>query len=195
MNESSNLNVDSFINFCNRLSKFEQAAITELSTHVKTRTFPKGTYLLKRGEVCKYLFFLEEGLAKTFFYKDDKEFIMKFFPENTMFTVLDSYLMQRPSNFMIIALEDTTVTFIDHIIMEQLCKNHHSVETFFRKLVSLASLNMMKRISEMLEENATQRYKHFLSDNSQLLQRVSLGDLASYLGITQVSLSRIRAKK
>ncbi|OPZ15087.1 MAG: hypothetical protein BWZ05_02293 [Bacteroidetes bacterium ADurb.BinA245] len=53
----------------------------------------------------------------------------------------------------------------------------------------------MKRISEMLEENATERYNHFLQDNGFLLQRISLGDLANYLGITQVSLSRIRASK
>ena len=54
---------------------------------------------------------------------------------------------------------------------------------------------MMKRISEMLEENGTEHYIKFVEENNQLLQRISLGDLASYLGITQVSLSRIRAKK
>ena len=79
--------------------------------------------------------------------------------------------------------------------MEKLCLKHHSIETFFRKLVSMAVVNMMKRISEMLEENASTRYAHFIKDNGHLLQRISLGDLASYLGITQVSLSRIRSQK
>ena len=54
---------------------------------------------------------------------------------------------------------------------------------------------MMGRISEMLEENATERYNHFVTHNSDLLPRISLGELAGYLGITQVSLSRIRAQK
>ena len=54
---------------------------------------------------------------------------------------------------------------------------------------------MMKRISELLEDNATERYADFVREHPQLLQRISLGDLASYLGITQVSLSRIRAAK
>jgi len=54
-------------------------------------------------------------------------------------------------------------------------------------------MNMMERVSEMLEENAGERYAHFLALNSRLVNRISLGDLASYLGITQVSLSRIRA--
>ena len=69
------------------------------------------------------------------------------------------------------------------------------METFFRKLASLAATKMTRRISEMLEENATERYNLFVKENNQILQRISLGDLASYLGITQQSLSRIRAKK
>ena len=57
----------------------------------------------------------------------------------------------------------------------------------------MASVNMMARIGEILEEQASARYENFLKENPLLLQRVSLRDLASYLGITQVSLSRIRA--
>ena len=69
------------------------------------------------------------------------------------------------------------------------------METFLRKLVSVAATKMTKRIREMLEENAGKRYKQFVKENKAILQRISLGDLASYLGITQQSLSRIRAKK
>ena len=112
-----------------------------------------------------------------------------------MFTVLDSYITQQPSTYSIKALEATEVSYVEQKEMERLCLKHHCIETFFRKLVSMAVVNMMKRISEMLEENATSRYAHFIKDRGYLLQRISLGDLASYLGITQVSLSRIRSQK
>jgi CRP-like cAMP-binding protein len=112
-----------------------------------------------------------------------------------MFTVLDSSLTQTPSTYTILALEQTTVTYISEAELDGLCKNHHCIETFFRKLVSFALLKIMKIISEMLEENGTQQYNNFVNENSQLLQQISLGDLASYLSMTQVSLSRIRAKK
>ena len=184
-----------FIQFVNRLSPLTTAATDDLLNRLTTKTFSKGDYLLENGRVCKHVYFIDKGLTKTFFYNDGKEFIMRFFPENMMFTVLDSYVTQTPSNFMIMALEPTTVTYILHNHLEELCAKHHCMETFFRKLVSFASLNMMKRISEMLEENATERYTHFIKENSPLLQRISLGDLACYLGITQVSLSRIRAKQ
>lgn len=143
-----------FIQYCNQLSKLEKEAADELSNKIKSRTYQKGEYLLKEGNICKYLFFIDSGLVKTFFYKNDKEFIMQFFPENVMFTVLDSYVNQTPSSYMIIALETTSVTYIHYHQMEELCKKYHCIETFFRKLISLATVNMMKRISEMLEENA-----------------------------------------
>ena len=189
------LTVVDFVQFSNRLSLLNKEATNDLLNQLKAKTFQKGDYLLENGRVCKHIYFIDKGLVKTFFYNDGKEFIMRFFPENIMFTVLDSYLTQTPSKFMIMALEPTTVTYILHDHLEELCAKHHCIETFFRKLVSFAALNMMKRISEMLEENATERYTHFIHENHSLLQRISLGDLACYLGITQVSLSRIRAKK
>lgn len=184
-----------FLQFCNQFSPLDKVAKDELFNNLKTKTIKKGEYLLKTGEVCKHLFFINEGLTKLFFIKDGKEFIGIFGIENRLFSAFESYLTQTPSNFMLIALEQTTVTLISFEEMEKLCKKHHCMETFFRKLVSIAATKMTRRIREMLEDNATKRYKQFVEENNTILQRISLGDLASYLGITQQSLSRIRAKK
>jgi CRP-like cAMP-binding protein len=184
-----------FLQYCNKFSPLDQQAKDELFANLRMKTVYKGELLLKIDEVCRHLYFVNEGLTKTFFNKDGKEFIMRFFSENVLFTNFESYVPQTPSKFMIMALEPTTVTLIRHEDMEMLCNKHHCVETFFRKLVSIAALKMVKRISEMLEENATERYNQFVADNGQIMQRISLGDLASYLGITQQSLSRIRNKK
>jgi CRP-like cAMP-binding protein len=182
-----------FLQFCNQFSPLTEEATDELFKNVKTKTLKKGDYLLKTGEVCRHLFFINEGLAKLFFMKDGKEFINIFGIENRLFSAFESYLTQTPSNFMLMALEPTTVTLISYEEMEKLCKKHHCMETFFRKLVSIAATKMTRRISEMLEENATKRYNQFVKENKAIVQRISLGDLASYLGITQQSLSRIRA--
>jgi CRP-like cAMP-binding protein len=187
--------MNGFVKACNELSPLDEPALSDLIAVLKTLTLSKGEYLLEPGEICGQLFFIETGLAKFGFKREEKEFIMRFFPESSLCTDLESYLRQSPSTFSIVALEPLTVIYIDHADMEALCIKHHSIETFFRKLVSLASLNMMKRISEMLEENARERYNNFVRDNGLLLQRITLGDLAHYLGITQVSVSRIRAIK
>jgi CRP-like cAMP-binding protein len=187
--------MSNFIQFVNNLSPLTEVAANDLSNLLKTRMYNKGDHLLKSGSVCQNLYFVDSGLTKTYFNREDKEFIMRFFPEQAMFTVLDSFIIQIPSTYAVMALEPTTVTYLTKADIDSLCKSHHCIETFFRKLVSFASVNMMKRISEMLEEKGTERYNHFVSENNLLMQRISLGDLANYLGITQVSLSRIRARR
>ena len=183
-----------FIDYCTQRTKLDENAISDLSAAIHTKSFQKRGQLLQEERVCRTLFFIDEGLTKTSSMKDGKEFIMRFFPEGEMFTVLDSYLSDKPSNFIVTALEPTVVTYIYKQEMEILCQKHHCIEHFFRKLLSYATLNMMKRINEMLEDDATQRYENFVRENPRLMQRISLGDLASYLGITQVSLSRIRGR-
>lgn len=184
-----------FQKFCKTFSEIDAEAEKELFNDLTIKHFKKGEAIVKKGQICKHLFFLNEGLAKICFVKDDKEFVMRFFSENRLFTVFDSYLTQTPSEFMLVALEPTTVTMISYDKMEALCKKHHCMETFFRKLVAITPVRMMKRISEMLEENATSRYNIFVKEYKPILQRISLGDVANYLGITQQSLSRIRTKK
>ncbi|HWZ22539.1 MAG TPA: Crp/Fnr family transcriptional regulator [Cytophagaceae bacterium] len=184
-----------FQHFCHHFSPLDKEAANELFKDVKTKSFKKGEYIVKSGQVCKHLFFLNEGLVKICFVKEDKQFVMRFFSEQRLFTVFDSYLTQMPSEFMLVALEPTIVTMVSYEKMEVLCKKYHCMETFFRKLVSITPVRMMKRISEMLEENAAERYTLFVKEYSSILQRISLGDIANYLGITQQSLSRIRSKK
>ena len=187
--------MNDYLQYFNQLSKLDEIAANDVLQDSRIKTFKKGEYLLNAGEVCRYLFFINEGLTKSFFYKEDKEFIMRFFQEKLMFSVFDSFLTMKPSKYAIMALEKTTVTIIDHDSMMALCQKHHCMETFFRKLLSIATIKMTKRISEMLEENASEGYNQFILENNALLQRVSLGDLSRYLGITQQSLSRIRAQK
>jgi CRP-like cAMP-binding protein len=181
-----------FTNFLKRFS-LDESALYDFLQCVNAKEIPRGEYLLRQGEICRNLFFINEGLIKAFFFKEDKEFILRFFAEDVMFTMFESYVTQTASPYMLITLEPVKVTTISYEQMELLCKKHHSVETFFRKLVSIATVKMTKRISEMLEQNSTERYNKFMMDNGEILQRISLGDLAKYLGITQQSLSRIRA--
>ncbi|MDQ0638284.1 CRP-like cAMP-binding protein [Pedobacter sp. W3I1] len=182
-----------FIGFVNNLCALEEDAAAMLSQHLESLRFKKGEVILIEGSTCKHLYYINSGLVKIGFESKDRTFIMRFFAEGEMFTVLDSYLSQKPSTYEVVALEDTVITRISRTEMDKLRTRFHRMETFFGKLVAMASVNMMDRIGEILEEQASARYENFLKENPGLLQRVSLRDLASYLGITQVSLSRIRA--
>lgn len=183
------------LEYTSKITLLDTTAKEDFISAFELMTFAKGNFILKADKVCKHYYFIKSGLTKSHFFKDNKEFIMTFFKENMFFTEFSSYLTEQPSKYMILALEDTEIYSISKNQIVALCKKHHCIETLFSKLYSFTALNMMKRISEMLEENASERYKNFICENNGLLQRISLGDLANYLGITQVSLSRIRAIK
>lgn len=190
-----NEKMNEIIEYTNNISPLDANAIEEFLGAFKSENFSKGSFILKENQVCEHYYFIKSGLTKSFFYREEKEFIMTFFKEGMMFTEFSSYLTELPSKYMIIALENTTVYSIHKKEIIGLCKKHHSIETLFCKLFSFTALKMMNRISEMLEENATDRYKNFINENNALLQRINLGDLAEYLGVTQVTLSRIRANR
>jgi CRP-like cAMP-binding protein len=185
--------MNELIKYINGISPLDNEASDDLLKEFKTKTYNKNDFVLKSGEVCKYFYFIDEGLVKSFSRNNDKEFIMAFFQEHMMFTELSSYLSQRPSKYMVITLEKTTVQYIHRDTIEKLCNRHHSIETLVRKLFTTTSACFMERINEMLEEDAAERYNNFINSYPGLLQRINLGELASYIGITQVSLSRIRA--
>lgn len=183
------------IHTLNSFSQLSPEADSDLLSCLKNKTYQKGGMILNRDSICRYIYFIDSGLVKLFFFNGDREFIMTFFRENMLFTEINSFVTQQSSKYMLLALEDTVVQCIHRDSLEELCKKHHCIETLFRRMYALASMNMMKRISEILEENASNRYNNFIQVNADILQRISLGDLANYLGITQVSLSRIRTHK
>lgn len=154
-----------------------------------------GVELSNQNTHCRHLYFIKKGIVKFCFDSDGKEFIMRFFAEGILFTDLESWNKRQRSDYRIVALEPTEFFTIPLFEFEELCQQHHPLERFYRKIMTRASLNMMERIKEILEEDATKRYSNFVEQHPTLLRRISLGDLSKYLGITQVSLSRIRARK
>ncbi|WP_052705158.1 Crp/Fnr family transcriptional regulator [Flavobacterium sp. 316] len=187
--------MNELIEFCNKISILDEISSADLNSILKTKSVKKNEYLADSNSHSKELFFIKKGIVKLCFNGNGKEFIMRFFEENILFADIESYVHKKHSKYEIVAIEDTEYYSFSFLEFEQLCLKHHRLETFFRKFMTIANLNMMKRISEILEEDATKRYSNFRAQNPKLLERISLGDLANYLGITQVSLSRIRAIK
>ncbi|WP_293880693.1 Crp/Fnr family transcriptional regulator [Sphingobacterium sp. UBA1498] len=194
MTNFSNHNPPDFVQFVQFHFNMNNDALLDFKSKIASKSFKKGDKIVKRGRICDKIFFLESGLVKTLFTSDSREYIMRFFSETNIFSVLDSFIEQKPSNYEIVALEHTVVSYISYKDLQLLCVRYHEIETFYRKLLSTAVIDMMTRIGRSLEETGIVAYNKFLKNQGYLLQRISLADLASYLGITQVSLSRIRGK-
>jgi CRP-like cAMP-binding protein len=151
----------------------------------------KETLILEEGKTCKHLYFLEHGLLRFFIYKDGND-ITKYFTDTPYcFTSQKSFTAQQPSKESIETLESS-------IIWQMTYQDAHKLlvisawSEFIRKLLQEVQ-EYTEEILEILQtETAEQRYRNMLKENDQLLQRVPLKHLASYLGIAPQSLSRIR---
>lgn len=179
----------------NLFSPLSDEASYEFLQCIRSKTYQKGELIHGLGRVYKHLFFVESGLVKHFHYRNGKQYILRFLEEQTFFIVTDSFFDNLPAEYSTVALEDSTISYIEYGDFEYLCQKYHSFESFARKFISIVAYTAISNLKGLLYLNATERYSRFLEEYGHLLQRITLGDTAGYLGISQVSLSRIRSKK
>ncbi len=152
--------------------------------------------LLVPGEVCKYIYFITNGCMRSYFV-DAKgvEHIYQIRLDNNWITDLESFFSQRPSKYYIEALEDTRLLRLSFDGLENLYNEVPGLERYFRILFQKAYINALERLNATMWESAVERYNDLLNEHKDIFQRVPLVYIASYLGITPESLSRIRKSK
>ncbi|HTD99265.1 MAG TPA: Crp/Fnr family transcriptional regulator [Mucilaginibacter sp.] len=165
-----------------------------LSGISKKLELKKGHILVRENTVCNYLYFVENGLTRTYYYSDGKDITDWISPENSFACSVVSFISRKPDRRQIELLEDSVLWAFYYADLEQLCSAHHDIERMMRLLVSSGLVQLQQRFDELHFATASQRYQTFMTNNPSLIQRVPLGIIASYLGITQETLSRIRSQ-
>jgi CRP-like cAMP-binding protein len=157
----------------------------------REQTIGKGRFLVKKGQYVTSYYFIQSGGLRIYFDKDEKEITGWLAFENDFFTELNSLRSGQPTAFQIQALENTTLQTIDKTQMELLYEQFPLWQQFGRQVWEDAFLKVINGILSYQTMTAEERYLHMMQQ-SDILQRVPLKQLASYLGITQTSLSRLR---
>lgn len=159
----------------------------------RPRVVKKKKDLLRVGEVCRFHAFVAKGFMRSFSV-DNKgaDHIIQIACEGHWIGDLYSIFTGKPSHLCIEAIEDTVVLLIESDRLEELYIQVPPLERYFRKTLQAAYVNTLQRLSSTLSEPAEVRYTKLIKDQPSLLKRVPLGYIASYLGITPESLSRIR---
>ncbi|MCU7906335.1 MAG: Crp/Fnr family transcriptional regulator [Candidatus Thiodiazotropha sp. (ex Epidulcina cf. delphinae)] len=182
------------------LSDFDRLPLSDrdrlqLNQSFRRRTFKKKIKVLNQGDVCTEIYFVRSGLVKLCYHTlDGKEYIKSFIKEGGMFGSLNSLLNNAGSTFSVIALEDLIVDAVAYATFFNLANKYpefHAVSlNFFQQL----ALKKEIREYELLCLSAQQRYEKFRLQEADLMHRIKQSDLASYLGITPVALSRMKNK-
>lgn len=164
-----------------------------LTQDIVIQPFKKGQYILHPGEICKHAFFIEQGLMRSFSIGENgKEHIIQFAPENWIISDRSSAFFNEPSEFFIEAVEDTTTVLWDANFIQRASDLSVSFRHYNDRALQNHIRHMQQRINLLLGASADQRYLDFISLYPDLTLRVPQWMIASYLGITPESLSRVR---
>jgi len=186
--------MESFFTTAAQYSKFSEQSKQELASCLKELTLPKGHILVKPDTVCNFLYFIESGLTRTYYWKDDREITDWISDEHSFACSIISFITRQPDRRGIELLESSVLYSLHYNDLDRLCTKHHDIETFTRKLVSFGLIQLQQKLDDLHFATAVERYRTLLHTNPSLIQRVPLGMIASYLGITQETLSRIRSQ-
>ena len=187
--------MDKFFEAISPLGALSEESKQALSAAAQVIAFPKGYALVKQDRVCDYLYFIESGLTRTFYFKDGKDVTDWISDENSFACSIISFITRQPDRRNIELLEPSVVCAFHHDDLETLCKKHHDIEHLIRNILSFGLVQLQQKFDDLHFETAGQRYQNLIAKKPDFIQRVPLGMIASYLGITQETLSRIRARK
>lgn len=176
----------------NSISKEAENAITEISNIV---TIKKNKDLQPIGHTCKTIYFINKGVARIYYYKDGIDITESFSFENNIIARVESLFTGKPSRKAIQILEDADVVAINANQLFKLYDTFPEIERLFRKIFEAAYVETVNRIEGMQFHSAEERYNALLNEAPNVVMKVPLKYVASYLGITQVSLSRIRGHR
>lgn len=179
--------------FLTSFAPFSDTELTDILSFFKKETIKKGTILIEEGQISNKLCFLEKGIGRSYYLKEDgKEVTVWFFGDGKFMTSLDSFFQQKPSAYYIEMLEDAMLYTITKKEIDSLFEKYHKMEKFGRLLSIQMLTDMVNKLNAIQFQTAKERYKYMLNEFPNIVYRVPLGDIASYLGITQETLSRIR---
>ena len=173
--------------------------INEEITHALEQCFeivevPEKNLLLKDGETCDYLYLVLDGLARMYYIKDDEEVSSLFVEEKYFFNAAESFYSRKPGYEYIETIEPTTLARIHYDHLQRLYKTYPELNYIARVITENYLVKSQERLYLLRKQTAEERYLYFTSHYPTLLQRVPLKHIASYLGLTLETLSRIRNK-
>ena len=176
-----------------QMADIPEAEWNHVSRQLSEREFKKNQYLIQAGEISKNFYFITRGMVR-FFYstQDGKEFNKHFAMENQFAGSMHSLSLNAPCGFYIQALEKTTTLVLPHKVMQTSYQRHPCWDRLGRKNAEYMFLFKEAREKELLLDSLETRYHRFLKNFPGISERIPQYHIASYLGVTDVALSRIR---
>lgn len=176
------------------MASLSNEAVEHLNSQVAIMNAAKGSFLIKQGQRCDNLYIIEKGFARIFSVINGKEITTLFARENDIITSTYSLFTQSGSNEYVELLEDSVLLKINYEAFVSLCREHRNLFNLYRSLMEKYYLLLEERTLSLQFDSALDRYRKLVTQHPFILQRASLASIASFLGMSPVTLSRMRAQ-
>ena len=183
----------SVIPFLNEIFPLSDDCISELGCIIQEARFKKRSFLLKAGQVCTNIYFIQTGLIRSYTTHGNKQRCSWFMKEGDIIISIKSFYNQARSIEYIQALEDSTLSYISFSNLEKIYRKYLEFN-FVGRMLTQKYYQLWDDRLKTLHESAAERYVWLRDNHPELVQRVSTDDIASYLGISREHLQRIKYK-
>ncbi|NQX43367.1 cAMP-binding domain of CRP or a regulatory subunit of cAMP-dependent protein kinases [Pedobacter steynii] len=175
-----------------RYLKLKPESRTALMECARIEVFERNAILVKEHQYSKSLMFMVKGALRAYYLKDGKDISDWFAFENDFICEINSFFLDKPSDHYFETLEKSTILILSKDSIMKLCDQYHDIERLARYSTTKTMIGLQRRLVSLQFETALQKYNNLLAVHPGIVQRVSLGHIASFLGITLETLSRIR---
>ncbi|MBL7769320.1 MAG: Crp/Fnr family transcriptional regulator [Flavipsychrobacter sp.] len=167
----------------------------KIKTYLTPKKLRKKQYLLQEGDLCKYIAFVEKGALKSYVIDEaGTERITQFALEGWTISDLYSFLTGEPATYTIDAIEDAELILISKAAHEELLQTVPKYETYIRLQITGAYIALQRRLTSIISLPIEERYKNLIATYPTIVQRVPQHMIASYMGLTPETLSRVRGR-
>lgn len=187
--------MEKLLQFLQSVHPLSNGLLQFLSNKLSFKELNKKDYLLKEGQVCRNIYFIESGLLRCFYIRNGMEVSSWFMKEHDVIISVESFFNQKPSYESIQAIENCVVHYITFEQLQFAYKNFPEFNFTARLLIEKYYALSEQRLYAIRMQNATERYEWLLQFHPELILRVPHKYIASYLGITAETLSKIRGEK
>ena len=178
----------------NSVAEIDKDSMQAFLNITTAQTFKKNKLIIKEKEKIENFYFIIKGVIRIYFYKNDKIIIERFEKEGGFFGGNYDHLTKYPGVHNFESLEDLIVLKFSHAELEKLFKKHHPIEHLYRMLLEAFHFSYVDKLYALKASTSEERYRDFEKEYGDIINRISLRNVASYLGMTAETISRIRAK-
>ncbi|MBK6275759.1 MAG: Crp/Fnr family transcriptional regulator [Saprospirales bacterium] len=165
--------------------------LNDIVSKFRSKNIKKNELVLMEGETCKDLIFVQNGCLRLYYIQEDVEISVWFALKHSSAIEIYSFISETPSNYFLQAIEETEILYLPKTELNKLYETHPKMQEMMRKFWEDVILHLLQRFTALQRDTAEQRYLDLLN-KPELLQTIPQKYLASFIGVTPTSLSRIK---